>query len=107
VSIFGISVMAGVLLVSSFNRLNFNTQEELYNGVKHTSAEQLKALLSILVVAIVGLVPAAISKGIGSDVQRPLATVIIGGLTSTLVFAPIVIPALYYIVFRRKLPETA
>ncbi len=95
VSIFGISVMAGVLLVSSFNRLNVNSQEELFNGVKHTSAEQLKALLSILVVAIVGLVPAAISKGIGSDVQRPLATVIIGGLTSTLIFAPIVIPALY------------
>ncbi|MEI9920198.1 MAG: CusA/CzcA family heavy metal efflux RND transporter [Bacteroidota bacterium] len=105
VSIFGISVMAGVLLVSSFNRLNFNSQEELFKGVKHTSAEQLKALLSILVVAIVGLVPAAISKGIGSDVQRPLATVIIGGLTSTLIFAPIVIPALYYIVFRSKLPE--
>jgi cobalt-zinc-cadmium resistance protein CzcA len=105
VSIFGISVMAGVLLVSSFNRQNFYSQEELLKGVLHTSAEQLKALLSILVVAIVGLVPAAISKGIGSDVQRPLATVIIGGLTSTLVFAPIVIPALYYIVFRRKLPE--
>jgi cobalt-zinc-cadmium resistance protein CzcA len=107
VSIFGISVMAGVLLVSSFNRLNFNSQEELLSGVQHTSAEQLKALLSILVVAIVGLVPAAISKGIGSDVQRPLATVIIGGLTSTLIFAPIVIPALYYIVFKRKLPEKA
>jgi cobalt-zinc-cadmium resistance protein CzcA len=47
------------------------------------------------VVAIVGLVPAAISSGIGSDVQRPLATVIIGGLTSTLIFAPILIPPLY------------
>lgn len=104
VSIFGISVMAGVLLVSSFNRLNPGTQEELLSGIKHTSAEQLKALLSILVVAIVGLVPAAISKGIGSDVQRPLATVIIGGLTSTLIFAPIVIPALYYLVFKRRLP---
>jgi cobalt-zinc-cadmium resistance protein CzcA len=105
VSIFGISVMAGVLLVSSFNRMSFNSREELFNGVKYTSAEQLKALLSILVVAIVGLVPAAISKGIGSDVQRPLATVIIGGLTSTLIFAPIVIPALYYVVLRRRLPE--
>jgi cobalt-zinc-cadmium resistance protein CzcA len=47
-------------------------------------------------VAIIGLVPAAISTGIGSDVQRPLATVIIGGLTSTLFFAPIIIPPLYY-----------
>lgn len=50
----------------------------------------------MLIVAIIGLVPAATSSGIGSDVQRPLATVIIGGLTFTLLFTPVVIPALYY-----------
>lgn len=94
VSIFGISVMAGVLMVSALNRaaLNRNVTDEL---VGRTSSEQLRAILSILIVAIVGLVPAAISSGIGSDVQRPLATVIIGGLTSTLLFAPILIPPLY------------
>lgn len=102
VSIFGISVMAGVLLVSAFNRIEFKDGDTLREDIRRVSGEQLKALLSILVVAIVGLVPAAISKGIGSDVQRPLATVIIGGLTSTLVFAPILIPALYYLVFRNR-----
>jgi cobalt-zinc-cadmium resistance protein CzcA len=50
----------------------------------------------MLMVAIIGLIPAAISSGIGSDVQRPLATVIIGGLTSTMIFAPIMLPTLYY-----------
>jgi len=94
VSIFGISVMAGVLMVSALNRAAINkpVTDEL---VGHTSSEQLRAILSILIVAIVGLVPAATSSGIGSDVQRPLATVIIGGLTSTLLFAPILIPPLY------------
>jgi cobalt-zinc-cadmium resistance protein CzcA len=62
----------------------------------NTSTLQLNAILSILVLAILGLIPAAISTGIGSDVQRPLATVIIGGLTSTLIFAPMIIPPLYW-----------
>ena len=95
VSIFGISVMAGVLLVSGINREQGLREGESSHNVLIASKEQLRALLSILVVAIVGLVPAAISSGIGSDVQRPLATVIIGGLTSTLIFAPILIPPLY------------
>ncbi len=95
VSIFGISVMAGVLLVSGINREQGLGEGELTQNVLIASKEQLRALLSILVVAIVGLVPAAISSGIGSDVQRPLATVIIGGLTSTLIFAPILLPPLY------------
>ena len=95
VSIFGISVMAGVLLVSGINREQGLGEGELSHNVLTASKEQLQALLSILVVAIVGLIPAAISSGIGSDIQRPLATVIIGGLTSTLIFAPILLPPLY------------
>ncbi|MPT34297.1 MAG: efflux RND transporter permease subunit, partial [Flavobacterium sp.] len=97
VSIFGISVMAGVLLVSALNRANVGISDESSREtVEKVSKEQLRAILSILVLAVLGLIPAATSTGIGSDVQRPLATVIIGGLLSTLVFAPLIIPALYY-----------
>ena len=101
VSIFGISVMAGVLLVAALNRAtpNGTISQSLINL---TSKEQLRALLSILVLAIFGLIPAATSNGIGSDVQRPLATVIIGGLTSPLLLAPIWIPPLYWWVCRAK-----
>lgn len=101
VSIFGISVMSGVLLVSALNR-STSTQSASLSLINQTSKEQLRALLSILVLAILGLIPAATSSGIGSDVQRPLATVIIGGLTSTLLFAPIIIPPLYWWVNRKK-----
>ncbi|MBO9584884.1 MAG: efflux RND transporter permease subunit [Flavobacterium sp.] len=102
VSIFGISVMAGVLLVSALNRKTLFKEDNLQENVLIASKEQLRALLSILIVAIIGLVPAATSSGIGSDVQRPLATVIIGGLTSTLFFAPILIPPLYFWVNKKK-----
>jgi len=105
VSIFGISVMAGVLLVSAIKRLEESHGTDLKQMVALASSEQLRAILSILIVAIVGLIPAAISSGIGSDVQRPLATVIIGGLTSTLIFAPIVLPPLYYLLEKSSRPS--
>lgn len=101
VSIFGISVMAGVLLVSALNRaISGNILSKKLIG--QTSKEQLRALLSILILAIFGLIPASVSSGIGSDIQRPLATVIIGGLASTLLFAPLLIPPLYWWVNNKK-----
>ena len=105
VSIFGISVMAGVLLVSALNRAVEFQENDLRENVLLASTDQLRAVLSILIVAIIGLVPAAISSGIGSDVQRPLATVIIGGLTSTLIFAPILLPPLYLWVEKKQKPK--
>ncbi|WP_291908987.1 CusA/CzcA family heavy metal efflux RND transporter [Chitinophaga sp. CB10] len=96
VSIFGISVMAGVLLVSALNREIYKSALTVRASVQKVSVDQLKAIMMMLIVAIIGLMPAALSTGIGSDVQRPLATVIIGGLTSTLLFVPVVIPSLYY-----------
>ncbi len=102
VSIFGISVMAGVLLISALNREIAVTRENVKEVVLRVSAEQLKAILAIMIVAIVGLFPAAFSSGIGSDVQRPLATVIIGGLTSTLIFVPTLMPPLYWLLIRKR-----
>ena len=101
VSIFGISVMAGVILVSALNRA-VQALEVSQDTINDVAKEQLRAILSILVLAILGLIPAAVSTGIGSDVQRPLATVIIGGLISTLIFTPILIPPLFYWVKQKK-----
>lgn len=106
VSIFGISVMAGVLLVSANNRMReLNNNNSIEQNVLIASREQIRAVLSILIVAIIGLMPAAISSGIGSDVQRPLATVIIGGLTCTLIFAPIIVPPLYFWLEKKRKPR--
>lgn len=107
VSIFGISVMAGVMLISGLNRVFYYDASDTVKKVHEVSVEQFRAILMMLTVAIIGLIPAAISSGIGSDVQRPLATVIIGGLTSTLLFTPIVIPPLYYWMKIRKNKQQA
>jgi cobalt-zinc-cadmium resistance protein CzcA len=99
VSLFGVSVMAGVLIISAIKRLD---TVDLADRIRLGSVSQLRPVLMMLFVAIIGLIPAARSSGIGSDVQRPLATVIIGGLTSTLLFTPFLLPALYMIALSLK-----
>jgi heavy metal efflux system protein len=53
-------------------------------------------VLMVAVVAALGMVPAMLARGIGSDIQRPLATVVVGGLTSTLILTPLVLPAVFW-----------
>ncbi|MEJ1242016.1 CusA/CzcA family heavy metal efflux RND transporter [Chryseolinea sp. T2] len=102
VSLFGLSVMAGVLLISAINRERSLDDNTLESTIISASTGQLRSIMMMMIVAIIGLIPAARSSGIGSDIQRPLATVIIGGLTSTLIFTPFVLTALYYWIERKS-----
>jgi cobalt-zinc-cadmium resistance protein CzcA len=102
VSLFGLSVMAGVLLISAINRERTLDNSNLEFTLSKAASGQLRSITMMLIVAIIGLVPAARSSGIGSDIQRPLATVIIGGLTSTLIFTPFLLTALYYWIEKKK-----
>jgi cobalt-zinc-cadmium resistance protein CzcA len=61
------------------------------------AASQFRALATLISVAMLGIVPAAIASGIGSAVQRPLATVVLGGLVSTLFVTLLAVPALYFL----------
>ena len=102
VSLFGLAVMAGVLLISAINRERSLEGMDLELTITKAATSQLRSIMMMMVVAIIGLIPAAKSSGIGSDIQRPLATVIIGGLTSTLIFTPFVLTALYYWIEKKK-----
>lgn len=102
VSLFGLSVMARVLLISAINRERTLDNKQLKLTICKASTGQFRSILMMLIVAIIGLIPAAKSSGIGSDIQRPLATVIIGGLTSTLLFTPFLLTALYYWIEKKK-----
>ena len=96
ISLFGVAVMSGVLLISRINQLRFEKGYGLKIAVYEGARLQLRPILMMMVVAIIGLLPAASAHGIGSDVQRPLATVIVGGLTSALLMTLFVLPAIYY-----------
>ncbi len=97
VSLFGISVMSGVLLISHLNQGIKKKGENLKEWIVKGSATQFRPRFLVMAIAIIGLLPAAMNSGVGSDVQRPLATVIVGGLFTSLFLTILTSPLLYYI----------
>jgi heavy metal efflux system protein len=93
VSLFGVSVMSGILIISCYNRIagaGFGTIEAMAKAVE----QQMRPIMMMALSACIGLLPAAISTGIGSQVQRPLATVVVGGMLIGPVLLLVVVPAL-------------
>jgi heavy metal efflux system protein len=93
VSLFGVSVMNGILIITYFNQVRaggMGTIEAMY----HASEQRMRPMLMTALSACIGLLPAAISTGIGSQVQRPLATVVVGGMLVGPVIMLVVVPAL-------------
>ena len=97
ISLFGVAVMSGLLYVSEINVRRRTPGVSLRDAVVQSARAQFRPLLVLIVVAALGMVPAALAHGIGSDIQRPLATVVIGGLTSTLFLTLFALPAAYWL----------
>jgi cobalt-zinc-cadmium resistance protein CzcA len=103
ISLFGVAVMSGVLVVAEINRRRVEDETEpLDDAVVQGALAQVRPVLMMVVVALLGMIPAARATGIGSDVQRPLATVLVGGLLSTLVLTLVALPSLYALVVGRR-----
>jgi len=102
VVLFGVAVLNGLVLISRFNSLKIegvtDTTERIYMATK----ERLRPILLTAIAAIMGFTPMAISASAGAEVQRPLATVVIGGLISATLLTLLVVPVLYYIVESRS-----
>jgi cobalt-zinc-cadmium resistance protein CzcA len=97
VSLFGVSVMNGILLLTYFNQARQRGGTTI-DAMYHAASTRMRPLLMTSLSACIGLLPAALSTGIGSQVQRPLATVIVGGMFIGPVLLLIVVPALEIIV---------
>ena len=95
--------MSGVLVVSEINRFRRRDPGiRLAQAVIQGALAQMRPVLMMILVALLGMVPAARATGIGSDVQRPLATVVVGGLLSTLLLTLLALPSLYLVMANRK-----
>jgi cobalt-zinc-cadmium resistance protein CzcA len=79
IAVFGIAVMNGILVLSQYNRL-IDAGLERWATLMRTGERQMRPVLMTCIIAGVGLLPAAISTGIGSQVQKPLAVVVVGGM---------------------------
>jgi cobalt-zinc-cadmium resistance protein CzcA len=101
IGLFGISVMNAILVVAAFNRF-IEAQLDRTQAVIAACQAQLRPVLMTSMAACVGLLPAAVSTGIGSQVQRPLAIVVVGGVLLAPVFILTVLPVLVDIFARRR-----
>lgn len=105
INLFGVAVLNGIVLVSYFNKLRedgLTGDEAVIKGC----TLRLRPVLMTALVALLGLMPLAFAHGIGSEVQRPLAVVVIGGLVSSTLLTLIVLPVLYRWLDRPDQPAT-
>jgi cobalt-zinc-cadmium resistance protein CzcA len=93
ISVFGISVMNGILLISYYNEVRQSGMHTV-EAMSHAASQRMRSVLMTGLSACIGLFPAAVSTGIGSQVQGPLATVVVGGLFIGPIMLLLVVPAL-------------
>ena len=95
IALSGVAVLNGVVMVSAINRLREEGKFGVREAVLEGAAQRLRPVLMTALVAALGFIPMAINTGIGAEVQRPLATVVIGGIMSATVLTLLVLPVLY------------
>jgi cobalt-zinc-cadmium resistance protein CzcA len=100
ISLFGVAVMSGLLYISEINARRSVPDTPLLDAVIGGARAQFRPRLILIVVAGFGMIPAALARGIGSDIQRPLATVVVGGLCMELLLTLLALPAVYWLVAR-------
>lgn len=95
IALFGVAVLNGIVLIAEFNRLTKNRESDVYKIALIGSKTILRSVLMTAIVASLGGVPKAVSKGEGAEVQKPLATVVIGGVLIAAFLTIFVLPTLY------------
>ncbi len=95
IALSGVAVLNGVVMVSAINLLREEGKLGVADAVREGAAQRLRPVLMTALVAALGFIPMAINTGIGAEVQRPLATVVIGGIISATILTLLVLPVLY------------
>jgi cobalt-zinc-cadmium resistance protein CzcA len=104
VSLLGVSVMNGILILTYFNHLVAEGKEPL-EAMRSAAEQRMRPMLMTALSACIGLLPAAVATGIGSQVQRPLATVVVGGMLLGPIMLLVVAPALQVMVLNWSAPR--
>ena len=102
IALFGVAVLNGIVLIGTFNQLEKEGETNILKRVMEGTKTRLRPVLMTATVASLGFLPMAISTGAGAEVQKPLATVVIGGLVTATFLTLFVLPMLY-IIFSTKL----
>jgi cobalt-zinc-cadmium resistance protein CzcA len=98
IALFGVAVLNGIVLIAEFNQLKQSGMKNLTEIIMKGTATRLRPVIMTAMVASLGFLPMALSHGSGAEVQKPLATVVIGGLLTATLLTLIVLPVLYLVV---------
>ncbi|MDU6729262.1 MAG: efflux RND transporter permease subunit, partial [Bradyrhizobium sp.] len=101
VSLFGVSVMDGILMITYYNQARQGVADSV-EAMFQASTQRMRPMLMTAMSACIGLFPAALSEGIGAQVQRPLATVVVGGMLIGPIMLLVVVPALRVMLLGRE-----
>jgi cobalt-zinc-cadmium resistance protein CzcA len=104
IALFGVAVLNGIVLIAEFNRLEQSGVHDLNEIVLQGTQIRLRPIVMTALVASLGFLPMALSRSSGAEVQRPLATVVIGGLITATLLTLVVLPVLYTY-FEKKEPS--
>jgi cobalt-zinc-cadmium resistance protein CzcA len=96
IALFGVAVLNGIVLIAYFNQLKTEGITDLLTRIKMGTSTRLRPIIMTASVASLGFLPMALSTSAGAEVQKPLATVVIGGLLTATLLTLIVLPILYY-----------
>ncbi|AXY78207.1 efflux RND transporter permease subunit [Paraflavitalea soli] len=99
IALFGVCIQNGVILISVF-RKNLEAKMSLDNAINQGVISRVRPVVMTALMAMIGLLPAAISHGIGSETQKPLAIVVIGGLITSTILTLLILPVIYALVFK-------
>lgn len=102
IALFGIAVLNGIVMIAYFNQLEKQGISNVYQRITEGALTRLRPVLMTAAVASLGFLPMALSHGAGAEVQRPLATVVIGGLVTSTLLTLVVLPVLYAMFFKSK-----
>ncbi|MCC9135395.1 CusA/CzcA family heavy metal efflux RND transporter [Pontibacter silvestris] len=102
IALFGVAVLNGIVLIGYFNQLKREGVEDVYERVIKGTTIRLRPVLMTASVAALGFLPMALSSSAGAEVQKPLATVVIGGLVTSTMLTLVVLPVLYFIFTSRE-----
>ena len=101
IALFGICVQNGVILISVFNN-NRQQKMPLDTAIREGVQSRIRPVIMTALMAAIGLLPAAVSTGIGSETQKPLAIVVIGGLITATILTLLIFPIIYRMFYRRE-----
>jgi len=99
IALFGVSVQNGIIMVAKFRRVR-GSGKSLAETILQGATERLRPVLMTATVASIGMLPAALATGVGTDVQRGVATVVVSGLIVSTLLTLLVLPTLYFTIER-------